>query len=118
MKSIFLGLCLIISTVATGAGDHPCAEDAKKLCASNKGDRKAMTKCMMDHQNELSPACKEKLQAAKGKAKEKMMTIKENCMEDMKKFCSNEPKGKGGMGKCLKAHEAELSTQCKESFKR
>jgi hypothetical protein len=117
MKSIFLGLYLIISASAFAAGDHPCAEDAKKLCSSNKGNREAMTKCMLDHQNDLSPACKEKLQAAKGKAKEKMMSIKENCMEDMKKFCSKETTGKEGKGKCLKSHVDQLSPKCKESFK-
>lgn len=36
------------------------------------------------------------------------------CKEDILKFCPNVVKGHGGVAKCLKEHEAELSPSCKE----
>lgn len=35
------------------------------------------------------------------------------CKEDIKKFCKNVKKGQGGLLKCLKVHEDELSDECK-----
>lgn len=43
---------------------------------------------------------------------------KENgpCAEDLTKFCKDVKPGNGGIAKCLKEHESELSTTCKDSI--
>jgi Golgi apparatus protein 1 len=35
------------------------------------------------------------------------------CMDDLKKFCANEPAGGGRIQACLQKHDAELSATCK-----
>ncbi len=36
------------------------------------------------------------------------------CAQDVQKFCSGVQQGQGGAAKCLKEHESELSTACRE----
>ena len=38
------------------------------------------------------------------------------CAEDAAKFCKDVKPGKGGLAKCLKEHESELSASCKDSM--
>src|SRR5207253_8113867 len=39
------------------------------------------------------------------------------CAADVKKFCGDVQPGQGGIAKCMKAHEAQLSPACRESSK-
>ena len=35
------------------------------------------------------------------------------CQADVERFCKDVPRGRGGIMKCLKQHESELSAECK-----
>src|SRR5580765_6282592 len=39
------------------------------------------------------------------------------CAADVKKFCGDVQPGQGGLAKCMKAHQAELSSACQEGMK-
>lgn len=39
------------------------------------------------------------------------------CAADARKFCGDVQPGQGRIGKCMKAHEAELSPACQEGMK-
>jgi cysteine rich repeat protein len=39
------------------------------------------------------------------------------CAADVKKFCGDVKPGQGAIAKCMKAHEAELSPECRETSK-
>ncbi len=39
------------------------------------------------------------------------------CAADVKKFCGDVKPGQGGIAKCMKAHEAQLSPACQEGMK-
>jgi len=39
------------------------------------------------------------------------------CAGDVKKFCGDVKPGQGAIAKCMKAHEAELSSACREASK-
>src|SRR6266850_3485223 len=39
------------------------------------------------------------------------------CAGDVKKFCGDVKRGQGAIAKCMKAHEAELSSACREASK-
>ena len=39
------------------------------------------------------------------------------CAADVKKFCGDVQPGQGGIAKCMKAHEAQLSRACQEGMK-
>jgi hypothetical protein len=124
MKILF-ALALVFSPLAFAEESEPCREDIKKFCGDVKPGAGAVIKCMKEHINELSPACREKI--AKGKEKmeerraakkEKRSIAREACADDMKKLCGDVEPGKGGKLHCLKEKKAELSEGCRESLAR
>jgi hypothetical protein len=42
--------------------------------------------------------------------------LREACMGDAKKFCSNIQPGGGRIVQCLRAHDAELSSACRDGL--
>lgn len=97
-----------------------CAQDAQTLCPDAK-TRQERAQCLKSHEAELSQGCKE-LQAraanARAKAQAKMATLKEACKSDAETLCKDVKPGRGGRGlaQCLKSHEADLSTTCKDAL--
>lgn len=90
----------------------PCHDDIQKFCKDMKPGGGAVAQCLKQHESELSQACKEKGEELKRKAGE----FKEACGEDARKFCKDAKHGHGGVVKCLRAHEPELSAQCKSKL--
>lgn len=103
-------------TVATGVkaepAARPCAEDAARLCKGVQQGQGRVARCLKEHANELSPACKENI----GKAKEKVRDFKQACRDDSAKLCKGTKPGGGRILQCLKQHESELSPACKEKM--
>ena len=104
-------LCLSIATVAAAEQSaRPCRDDAARLCKDVQPGEGRVARCLKEHANELSPACKENI----GKMKEKVKEVKEACEQDAKKLCEDTKPGGGRIMQCLKQHESELSPACKE----
>jgi len=123
--ALFAGVCcLSIAAIAsaeegTQAGakenrDRPCMADAAKLCKDVEKGQGRVAKCLKEHEGELSSACKDNM----GKMKEKMHDKKEACEADAKKLCKDTKPGGGRIMQCLKEHEGELSSECKEQMGR
>ena len=110
--AVFTGvLCLSVATVASAEHTaRPCADDAARFCKDVQRGKGRVARCLKEHANELSPACKENI----GKMKEKVKEAKEACEEDAKKLCKDTKPGGGRIMQCLKQHEGELSPACKE----
>ena len=110
--AVFTGVfCLSIATVA--AAEHtarPCRDDAAKLCKDVQKGEGRVARCLKEHANELSPACKENI----GRMKEEIKEVAEACKDDAAKVCKGVEPGKGRILRCLKQHEGELSPGCKE----
>ena len=113
---LFAGVfCLAMATVASAEQTaRPCREDAAKLCQDVKPGHGAIARCLKEHSNDLSPACKSNMAKAKAKARKKAGEFKKACSDDAKKVCEGVKPGGGRILKCLKQHEAELSPSCKE----
>jgi hypothetical protein len=92
--------------------DRPCAADAEKLCKDVQPGEGRVAKCLKEHSNELSPACKDNI----GKMKEKVQEFEQACKEDATKLCKDVKPGGGRILQCLKQHESELSATCKEKM--
>ena len=90
----------------------PCAEDYQKFCKDVRPGEGRAAKCMNEHKDELSDACK---QAAE-KAKEKLKGISEACKEDAQQFCKDIKPGSGNILRCLRDHKEEVSAGCKQAF--
>lgn len=92
----------------------PCQEDVRKYCAKVKPGRGRMSRCLKEHDADLSQACKAHLE----NMREHMLEAREACSDDAKKFCEDAKPGQGRIVACLKSHENELSDACKEEMKR
>jgi Cysteine rich repeat len=109
--------CLAVATAASAEETaRACKDDAARLCQDVKPGRGAVARCLKEHASELSPACKDNMVKAKKKIKEKAKEVKEACEGDAKKLCEGIKPGGGKIVQCLKQHESELSSECKEQM--
>ncbi len=88
---------------------HPCADDAKKFCKDVAPGGGRLARCLKEHVNELSSACKERIAEVKQKARE----FHQACEDDVMRLCKGITPGRGRILQCLKDHENELSPECK-----
>jgi hypothetical protein len=106
MGMMFMAL-LGVGTSAFAYTPGACYQDGEKLCPGLSG--KALTPCLKQHEAELSMDCKVNL----AEAREKVRDVKDACQPDIEKYCAGVKQGGGRIRKCLKAHEADLSSGCK-----
>ena len=109
---ILLGaLAAVPAEAAQGAGPRsgPCSEDMAKYCRDVQPGGGRILKCMQEHENELSPGCKQHVAEMKERAKE----VRQACSDDVMQFCKDVQPGQGRIASCLKQHENELSADCK-----
>lgn len=112
LSTLAIGFFVDRAVIAEDHGDHPCAEDAKKICGAEKGEHHGVKKCLKEHQSELSSTCKAHVEQMKQEGHE----LKAACKSDHEKFCKDVSRGGGRVLKCLKQHEAELSEDCKREM--
>ena len=117
-KSMSVFIAVVAALILWTAGDifaqgrGPCAEDAAKYCKDVQPGGGRMARCMKDHENDLSAACKEHIAQMKQGKKE----IHEACQDDAMKLCKDVKPGKGMIARCLNAHREELSPGCREKL--
>ena len=83
----------------------PCAEDVAKLCPGVKPGSGRIAQCLQGKSEQVSPACKARMDQAK--------EIGQACLSDAEKFCSEIPPGAGRVAVCIQQHEGELSQTCR-----
>lgn len=89
-----------------------CKDDLAKYCKDVQPGEGRIVKCMKEHEKDLSPGCKANMAEMQKKGHE----AREECKDDVIKFCSDIKPGKGRIIHCLKEHENELSPQCKSNL--
>lgn len=110
---------LLSGGVATPASaeERPCAADARTFCAHvERGDRQARARCLKEHLDELSPACKERLTTAHGAGTHP--AVRDACAEDLRTLCSGIEPGGGRLRQCLQEHRDQLSAACQAALAR
>jgi Cysteine rich repeat len=112
--TVFAGVfCLTVATgVSAEPNARPCAEDAAKLCKGVQQGEGRVARCLKEHANELSPACKKNI----ADVKEEVREFAQACKDDSAKLCKGTKPGGGRILQCLKQHEGELSPACKEKM--
>ena len=93
-------------------GQGPCREDIQKFCAGAKPGAGRFRACLQQHAAELSPACQQHLQQVKAR----MASWLQACDSDVQKFCSGVAPGRGGIVRCLREHQNDLSQACKDEL--
>ncbi len=103
-----LCLSLWINTSASAQDTRRCTDDIAKFCKDVKPGNGGIARCLREHENDLSPACKAHIAEMRNRA------ILKVCEGDVEKLCGDINPGGGRIVKCLKEHENELSSGCKE----
>jgi hypothetical protein len=107
-----VSLAVCFSGPAGAQTKNPCAEDAAKLCKDVKPGGGRLAQCLKEHEKDLSPQCKESVEAARAKAKEAY----EACTDDIQTFCKEVKPGAGRIVKCLRENEKQLSSECRQKL--
>jgi hypothetical protein len=145
LKSV-VGLAItLISLGAAAVQGGPCQSDVKSYCAQSGGGREVF-ECLLDHQQEVSDACygdlKQRMNAdqrsetqggadpgqrqrqgsgqgqgpGRGGQEGGPPPGVEQCMRDVKQFCSGIQPGGGRIVNCLMDHDNEISDGCYEAL--
>ena len=108
--------CLLIGLLATaamaGQGKGACANDVAALCKGVQPGGGRLMACLKEHEGAVSGACREHLVQLKNKVQD----ARKACQDDVEQFCSDVQPGRMRIVKCLKQHQAELSTECREDL--
>jgi hypothetical protein len=93
-------------------GKGPCREDIQKFCAGVQPGGGRFRDCLQQHAAELTPACQQHLKQMKAK----VAAWREACEGDVQKLCSGVAPGRGGIVRCLREHQGDLSQACKDQL--
>jgi hypothetical protein len=119
-----LGLCVAAGLAAGSparadrSGHHgPCRADVEKHCAEvEPGGGGAMGRCLREHHEQLSPACRDHLAARHEQMKKRADAVYAACKSEVGKYCPDHEPGEGGLIRCLRDHEADLSSECRAAL--
>jgi len=92
----------------------PCAEDIASICKDVQPGGGRLAKCLKDHQEELSQPCRNKILDVR----KEVRNFQKACEDDVLQFCKDVKSGGGRIVRCLKEHQIELSTDCKDMMSR
>lgn len=122
-QALVMGAFLVSSAVAQG--QNACEAEQAKFCPDVQGLQ--VLKCLVDHWDELSPACQKQMEPArahlqKGKTQKpaagaKKGNLRAACGAEIDKHCKEFVGKPAKMRACLSEHEAELSEGCKATLK-
>ncbi len=94
------------------AEKNPCADEIALFCKDVKPGEGRLTRCLNEHAEEASAACRKKMAEVKRIVDE----AQQACAGDVRKFCKDLQPGGGRLAKCMKEHKAELSPACRKKM--
>jgi cysteine rich repeat protein len=97
----------------TAAG--PCQADMEKFCKEVQPGAGRPRQCLEEHEKDLSPECQQYMQSMQNRASGHTAG-RAACNAEIEKFCKDTPPVRGGIQRCLKNHQAELSDGCKAAM--
>ena len=104
-----LALCAGTFSVPAIAARNPCAPDAARLCADVQRGGGRIARCLRQHEDQLSPLCKGRMDAMREEGRE----LARACRDDVDKQCKGVQRVGGRIVQCLRMHESDLSPQCR-----
>jgi hypothetical protein len=108
LSFLFLTPAVVFS--AEPADQRPCMEELEKFCKDVKAGGGRLIHCLQEHEQELSPVCRDEVQTILNRLEE----AKQACTPDIEKFCPDVTPGGGRLIRCLAPHFEELSPACRE----
>jgi hypothetical protein len=96
--------------------DGACRPDIEKHCAGAERGGGATGRCLREHEKDLSPACREQLAAHHAEMKKRADAVYAACKSEVAKHCPGQEPGEGGLIRCLRDHQADLSKECRAAL--
>lgn len=93
----------------TALGKGACSNDVQQFCNTISPGQGRVASCLHSHDDAISASCQTQLKTAATEFK----TMRKACKNDVQKYCKGTEAGNGGIISCLKQHEDELSSSCK-----
>jgi hypothetical protein len=100
-------MSLLVALLLAQAAQHPCMDDAKKLCPGVKPGEGRIAACLKAHQDQVSSACKGRIAEFREGA--------QACQADAQRLCPNTKPG-AERSKCMREHKDQVSPECQEFF--
>jgi hypothetical protein len=88
-----------------------CEADARRLCAATPPGEGRLLRCLKDQESFLSQSC----QGAINRVRLERSRIQASCAGDVGRLCRDVPEGSGRILACLRRHEKELSSDCRDT---
>jgi len=88
-----------------------CEADAQRLCAETPPGEGRLLRCLHDQESFLSQSC----QAAFNRIRLERSKIQASCAGDVGRLCRDVPEGSGRILACLRRHQKELSSDCRDA---
>jgi hypothetical protein len=95
-----------------------CKGDLEFYCSDVTPGEGRLAACLNARDNKLSKPCRQKWHDTQAhvsrQLEETEIAFRKSCGDDVKKFCSEVPSGRGRLLNCLDDHAPELSKSCKK----
>jgi hypothetical protein len=104
---------LMLHAASAGAAEtetYPCMGELERFCKDVQPAAGLLVACLNDHAEELSPACRAKVELSLKRIEE----AKKLCEPDIQKFCADVTPGQGRVLNCMKSKLELLSPACRE----
>ena len=105
--------CLMPLAAFSEDNSGACRPDVERFCRQAQGDPKAASDCLLDHQQDISDACYDKLkqQMSRGDGEARPADGRV-CRQDAETLCKGIQPGGGRIVNCLLDHPNDLSQAC------
>jgi hypothetical protein len=111
VQRLALSLVCLATGIASGQQDV-CGGDVEKFCANTKVGAGRVSRCLEEHETQLSTSCQAKVETDKQKAKALIAEFSEACQADVAQLCPGVAPGGGRLLKCLTKNDYALSRSC------
>jgi hypothetical protein len=128
---IFCALVVPVALQAADSSDQPsklekkvkevqaaCKSDIDQFCSKVNPGEGRMAACLNSVEDQLSSGCKKTWTDTKTGISKKIdkadVAFRKDCGEDVQKYCSDVPSGRGRILSCLNGHKDSLSSSCKQ----
>jgi hypothetical protein len=110
--ALLLAGWVVLTGGRAAARGGPCADDADRLCAHVPSGHGRVVACLRAHRADLSPQCARVVGAGAGPKQ----GFRTSCGPDVARLCPTVSPGRGRLLRCLRTHERDLSTACRDEL--
>ncbi len=110
LQKVILSVACLLAGIAYG--QDACVADVEKFCDNITPGAGRVSRCLEEHEPELTPTCQAKVEADKAKVKAVLAEFSEACQADVVQLCPGVAPGGGRLLKCLSKNDYALSRSC------